>query len=290
MRDHGWSLCCSVMGWAAVEKALEDMAAQECDGAQLLCSTSRSYVNGGYVLYKYACAFKNSHKCMWSCRVRVPFERNAESQEGCGAPARKDLRATVHATHLCHVEVNSSSSHANHRGEQETEGACAVFKAAAQVHHDMFGWTSAQIATWLSNHKIDIKNGDSLAHMVHRCRRYGARCRKLFLHADIPQCMDAGSEIATFIEARSFANVLQRPDFHTNMTYVLPGSIACPSGVIIMLTTINCVLNLARSMQWHDLWTPGFGPVAGLDHTFKVMSHAFMRAADDCRKHARPCP
>jgi hypothetical protein len=39
MRDHGWAPHSSVMGWAAVEKALDDIAVQECDGAQLLCST-----------------------------------------------------------------------------------------------------------------------------------------------------------------------------------------------------------------------------------------------------------
>ena len=72
----------------------DNNAVQECDRAQLLCSTSTTYVNVGYVLYKYACTFKNSHKFMWRLQLQVSMQL-CEQHLHVGHPQLQAVESTV---------------------------------------------------------------------------------------------------------------------------------------------------------------------------------------------------
>jgi hypothetical protein len=139
-------------------------------------------------------------------------------------------------------------------------------------HHAMNYWDKATIAKWLLAEKVCVRPDDEFRLLVHRTKRFTENFRNQGGQCPSSRtCVDAHAQLLKLRNDCSFAQVLlsDRATFDKHTFYVVPG---CSDEIkyVHMWTTINFMLNLTRSAQWHHRHTYPFGPTAGVDHTFKV--------------------
>jgi len=231
-----------------------------------------NHQNASTIFYGYRCPFFNSHGCKWSCRVVVQKDGLSESAILC---RDADARAQHHEQHPCVVEVDATHVHVPHNGPQK-RGPHTMWVAVARRDPGKYSWTRAEIQKWFTDNAIQTAAGD-LNNAISRCMRHNNRTgmasmqRSLGIH----ETSSERAKLRVMCNERLFKNVVQSPTFNVHEPYFIPGSLVRDlhddtddrPPLVLMITTLNLILNVARSNGM-----PGSaGAIAGVDHTHKVL-------------------
>ena len=279
-KNQQWQTVSIVTGWSAVNNALQLLANKDFPGGEW--KPCRAHETKEFVDYHYMCPFgRMGHTCPVTCRVRIPRTSKGDKGE---MKVPVDDRPIVHKTSAnIEVQVVHGQTHEAHTGAQGQhaahKGAHLLWKQATQVNGFMLDWGSFQIEKWLHGHKIACNKED-----VYRCMRFNWRTKERNLlkvigsrKHDIPVSgMGCFREI---VRCASMAERMKEREFDRDTVYIVPGSYidtppdmdVVPTSlrdVCLVFTSFNLSLNVARVHQWFGAASPG--PVAMLDHTYKV--------------------
>ena len=270
VRAREWCREGSYGGWEAASSALLGMSRAAMEGGALLAGITTEARH--QITYGYRCPFFNTHQCKWECRIVVPRAGNATQAK---LRPNEAWRASEHADHECTVMVDRRYQHVNHAGEQRT-GAHQMFVLAAQNNPKMYDWNRQQVQRFFTHDRhIEVLDGQ-LKEAVTRCLRHKqhavkkAACEKM----GVPEACGERAKLLVLCEHLEFQHVVCQADFSVNTPYLVPGSRvrtsrdddATAPNLVLMLTTLNLILNVARAC---DL-SGGLGAVAGVDHTHKM--------------------
>ena len=258
-------------GWADVEMALRDVCASSIKGgAELLAGINHQ--NASTIVYGFRCPFFNSHGCKWCCRVVIHTHGSVPPAVLCRNAAD---RAHHHANHSCVVQVDVSQPHARHNARQ-AKGPHKMWDSMARQDHSMYCYTRMQIEQWFKDNCIQLAAGE-MKTAVTRCMRHNTRTGKKVVQNSFGiggvSCQRAA--LIVMCDKLLFKNVVNTPGFNVHEPYFIPGSVVrdleddsdCRPPLVLMITTLNLILNVARSNNM-----PGSaGAIAGVDHTHKVL-------------------
>ena len=273
-----WTTYKTCSGWAEVQDTLQKLASIHFPGGDWKQKRMHATAEGG-VAYYFKCAFANSdHKCPFQCRILIapPTPAAASGTSSC-YPCTTDLRPAVHKNHEALVQLERNGQHGPHTGAQQ-KGAHLVWVHACTLHPEMRLWRKDRITTYLvENHvSVDLR-------VVQRCKKWSELSMRRGALATAPSGMTGNDQGALFcaVEAHRLEHLLSKPSFDKHSVYIVPGSFihepplshrvpGAPeiTGPCLVFTSFNLALNAARAAHCFGADAPG--PVAQIDHTFKV--------------------
>lgn len=266
-----WNHFRTCNGWADVVQALREVSATCIQGGcDLLAGVNHQSTST--IVYKYRCPFYNSHGCKWSCRVVIHRHGTAAQAVLCRTPVE---RARHHANHTCEVQYDISEMHVPHNGQQ-AKGPHAMWVVTARADHSMYNWKRMQIEQWFRDNNIAVEAGQ-MKTAVTRCMRHNTKTGKALVQKSfgITETSCQRAALVVMCDKMLFKNVVKSPGFNVHEPYFIPGSLVrdlsddtdSRPALVLMITTLNLILNVARSNAM-----PGSaGAVAGVDHTHKVV-------------------
>jgi hypothetical protein len=266
-----WQTIQKCQGWDEVQAALTTMARRDFPGGEW--KSTKCHTGNRNVDYYFACPFaKSGLGCQVACRIRLCRQSN----ENCvGVPVPE--RPVVHKHHRALVETVHNQHHQQHSDSQPTK-AHLMWKHACTAEAHLLCYDQYQITRWLYDHHIDFNKETVL-----RCKRFNERTRRAVALANVPAGISVNHMGAfhAIVQEYAFQTRSQLPTFDKHTVYILPGSfVQHPAaadlashesehslqGPCLLFTTFNMSLNATRAAYWFR----EAGPVAQLDHTFKV--------------------